>query len=86
MSRSGNRRLLKFASAPSDSTGLITTMSNDKPSRRTYNVAISMTSGGASVTAARVDIRTDGTVYLTDLAGTALVNMVAIGELSYTIA
>lgn len=85
LTRSGNLRLIKFISAPSDSTGLIVTLSNDKPNRRTYSVVISMTSGGASVTAARVDIRTDGTVHLTDLAGTALANMVATGELSYTI-
>lgn len=86
LSRVGNLRLLKLISAPSNSTGLIVTMANDKPNKRTFAIVESMDSGGGFPATARVDIRTDGTVYLTDLAGTAIANMVAMGEILYTIA
>jgi hypothetical protein len=61
-------------------------MTNDKPNRRTFAIVESMNTGGVSPAISRVDIRTDGTVYLTDLNGTVMENMVAFGEILYTIA
>ena len=85
LTRSGNVRLVKFISAPANSDGLIVTMSNDKPNRRTYAIVESMDVSGGSPVISRVDIRTDGAIYLTDLTGNAL-NKVALGEILYTIA
>lgn len=85
LTRSGNVRLVKFISAPANSDGLIVTMSNDKPNRRTFAIVESMDASGSSPVISRVDIRTDGAIYLTDLTGNAL-NKVALGEILYTIA
>lgn len=85
LTRSGNVRLVKFISAPANSDGLIVTMSNDKPNRRTFAIVESMDASGGSPVISRVDIRTDGAIYLTDLTGNAL-NKVALGEILYTIA
>ncbi len=85
LTRSGNVRLVKFISAPANSDGLIVTMSNDKPNRRTFAIVESMDVSGGSPVISRVDIRTDGAIYLTDLTGNAL-NKVALGEILYTIA
>ena len=85
LTRSGNVRLVKFISAPANSDGLIVTMSNDKPNRRTFAIVESMDVSGGSPVISRVDIRTDGAIYLTDLAGNAL-NKVALGEIVYVIA
>ena len=85
LTRSGNVRLVKFINAPANSDGLIVTMSNDKPNRRTFAIVESMDVSGGSPVVSRVDIRTDGAIYLTDLTGNAL-NKVALGEILYTIA
>lgn len=85
LTRSGNVRLVKFISALANSDGLIVTMSNDKPNRRTFALVESMDVSGGSPVISRVDIRTDGAIYLTDLAGNAL-NKVALGEIVYVIA
>lgn len=85
LTRSGNVRLVKFISAPANSDGLIVTMSNDKPNRRTFAIVESMDASGGSPVISRVDIRTDGAIYLTDLTGNVL-NKVALGEILYTIA
>ena len=60
-------------------------MSNDKPNRRTFAIVESLDASGGSPVISRVDIRTDGAIYLTDLTGNAL-NKVALGEILYTIA
>ena len=85
LTRSGNVRLVKFINAPANSDGLIVTMSNDKPNRRTFAIVESMDVSGGSPVVSRVDIRTDGAIYLNDLTGNAL-NKVALGEILYTIA